>query len=265
MDSSAGLRTLTRIGFAGRGLLYLTIAYLLIRAGRPEDPSGALEYIAEGTGRLLLMVITAGFIAYGIWRLSDSFFNIERHPPNAKGLRERLGAAGSGIVHLLLAWQAIRLLRGAVSVGSGGPQDEARTALSLPGGEWALAVAGAVLIGVGFFQLIKAVKAKFLRHLEPQVASEPWAKWTGRFGYAARGLVFLISGYFLLQAGLSEQPGNAGGMQEALAWLDRPWDQLVAAGLFCFGLFSLVEARFRIIHDVPVDEIAHGAIRPSLH
>jgi len=246
-------------------MLYITIAYLLIRAGRPEDASGALEYLGQGSGRLLLIAITAGFIAYGIWRLSDAVFNIERHPPDGKGLRERLGAGGSGVVHLFLAWQALKLIRGAASLGPSGPQDEARIALSLPGGELALEIAGAALIGVGAFQLIKAAKAKFLRHLESDVASQAWAKWTGRFGYAARGFVFLISGYFLIRAGLDERPGKAGGMEQALAWLDNPWDDLIAAGLLCFGLFSLIEARFRIIHDVPVDEIARGTVRPGLH
>lgn len=265
MNSTVRLTTLTRLGFAARGLLYMIIAYLVIRAGRPEDMSGALEYLSQGSGRLLLFAITAGFVAYGIWRLADALFNIERHPPDGKGMRQRLGAAGSGIVHLFLAWQAVKLIRGAGSLSSSGPQDEARTALELPGGELALVIGGVLLVGVGAFQLISATKAKFLRHLRPDVASQPWAKWTGRFGYAARGLVFLIVGYFLFRAGLDERPGSAGGMEQALAWLDQPWDQLVAVGLFCFGLFSLVEARFRIIHDVPVDDIARGNIRPSLH
>ena len=48
-------------------------------------------------------------------------------------------------------------------------------------------------------------------------------------------------------------------MEEALRWLDSPIDLVVAAGLLLFGLFSLVEARFRIIHDVPLGEVAHAA------
>jgi len=265
MNSTVRLTTLTRLGFAARGLLYLIIAYLVISAGRPEDLSGALQYLSQGSGQLLLFGITAGFIAYGIWRLADALFNIERHPPDAKGLLQRLGAAGSGIAHLLLAWQAVKLIRGAGSLGSTGPQDEARIALAIPGGELALEIAGAMLVGVGVYQLIKAAKAEFLRDLQPEVASKLWAKWTGRLGYAARGLVFLIVGFFLFRAGLDERPGSAGGMEQALVWLDKPWDQLVAAGLFCFGVFSLAEARFRMIHDVPVAEIARGNIPPSLH
>ena len=45
MNSSAGLTTLTRVGFATRGALYIVIAILLLRAGREEDPAGALRYL----------------------------------------------------------------------------------------------------------------------------------------------------------------------------------------------------------------------------
>ena len=265
MDASARLTTLTRLGFAARGLVYIMIAWLVIRSGRAEDPSGALQQLAEDGGGLLMMLIAAGFIAYGIWRLSDALFNIERHPPDKKGLGQRLGAGGSGVVHLLLAWQAIRILQGDSPQESGGTGGGSE-ALSLLGpDELVLPAAGLVLIGVGLFQLVKAAKASFLRHLEPQIASQDWAKWTGRLGYAARGIVFLISGYFLLKAGLDQRQAGNAGIEGALAWLDNPWDMLVAIGLFAFGLYSLVEARFRILHDVPVDGIAHGEVKPTLH
>lgn len=266
MDASARLTALTRIGFAARGLVYVVIGMLLIRAGRPEGPSGALQYLAEGGGELFMMLISAGFGAYGLWRLADALFNIERHPPDAKGLRERLGAGGSGVVHLLLAWQAVRLFRGDAAGREDSTAEASDAALSLLGpDELTLPAAGAVLLAAGAFQLIKAAKCSYLRHLEPQIASRDWAKWIGRLGYGARGIVFLISGYFLLKAGLQQPSGEAGGIEGALAWLDNPWDVLVAGGLIAFGLYSLVEARFRILHDVPVKEIADGSVRPTLH
>ena len=248
MSSSAGLTMLTRLGFAARGLLYIVIAFLLIRMGRAEGPSGALDYLADGGGKALLVAMIAGFVAYGAWRMSDALFNVEGHEDGKKGLRERLGAAGSGIVHLLLAWQALKLVRGDSSQGGGGSEAGAQEALSLPGGEVVLMLAGALLIGVGLFQIFKAYKCSFLRHLEPGVANEPWAKWLGRAGYSARGLVFMISGYFLLRAGLNDEAAQAGGTDEALAWLSDPWNIIVAAGLFGFGLYSLIEARFRVLH-----------------
>jgi hypothetical protein len=244
VNTQARLTTLTRVGFATRGLLYLVIAFLVVRAGRAEDPSGALRYLGQGGGKVLLIIMTTGLLAYSLWRLSDAM--------------ERVGAAASGVVHLLLAWQAIRLLRGAASAGDG-TREGARTALQLPAGGTLIVVAGLILISVGVIQLIKAIKGTFLRHLEPQVAQRVWAQWSGRAGYAARGLVFLISGYSLLKAGFHERADEAGGTAQALSWLSSPIDTVVAAGLFAFGLFSLIEARFRILHDVPVDKAARRA------
>ena len=262
MNASARLTTLTRLGFAARGLLYLVIAFLILRTGRAEDPSGALQVLAGGAGKWLLILMASGFVAYGLWRLSDAAFNVEGHEQGGKGLRERLGAGASGLVHLFLAWQAVRLIQGAGSGGGasgGGTQQGAQTALGLPGGQLMLLIAGLVLIGVGLFQFVKAYKFSFREHLDRRVANEAWVRLTGRAGYAARGLVFLISGYFLAKAGAQEQASEAGGMAEALAWLTSPWDVLVAIGLALFGIFSLIEARYRIIHDVPVEGAARAA------
>lgn len=256
MNANSRLTALTRLGFATRGLLYLVIALLILQTGRAEDPSGAIEYLGRGGGQVLLGVIAAGLTAYGIWRLADATLDIERHGTDRKGLMERLGAGFSGAIHLLLAWQAIQVMRGAALAGDG-TQEGARTAMQLPGG-WALVLIGAaVLLVLGMVQMVKAAKGSFLRYLEPSVAKQPWVQWSGRAGYAARGLVFLISGYFLFTAGIEEQANEAGGMARALSWLSSPYDVIVGVGLFAFGLFSLVEARHRRLHDVPVD----GAIR----
>ena len=256
MNANSRLTTLTRVGFATRGLLYIVIAVLILRTGRAEDPSGAIEYLGQGGGQLLLGVIAAGLTAYGIWRLADAALDIERHGSDRKGTMERVGAGVSGAIHLLLAWQSIQLMRGAALSGDG-TQEGARTAMLLPGG-WALVLVGAVVLAaLGVVQLVKAAKGSFLRYLEPSVAKQLWVQLSGRAGYAARGLVFLISGYLLARAGIEEEAGEAGGMARVLSWLTSPFDLIVGVGLLAFGLFSLVEARYRRLHDVPVE----GAIR----
>lgn len=78
-DTATRLTTLTRLGFATRGLLYLVIAVLILTTGRAEDPAGALQYLSDGGGRILLLLMTLGLLAYGLWRLCDAAFNIERH------------------------------------------------------------------------------------------------------------------------------------------------------------------------------------------
>lgn len=259
MNASARLTTLTRLGFATRGALYIVIALLILRTGRAEDPAGALRYLGESGGQLLLGIMAAGLIGYGIWRLSDAAFDIERHGQDRHGALERVGAAASGVIHLFLAWQAIRLMQGAASSGDS-TQQGAETALTLPGGGVLVMLGGVILIGVGILQLAKSVRATFLEHLDPAIARQPWAQWSGRIGYAARSLVFMISGYFLVRAGLEEQGAAAGGMEKALAWLTNPWDVVIAIGLLGFGVFGLIEARYRRLHDAPVDTMVRRAI-----
>ncbi|MFL9841376.1 DUF1206 domain-containing protein [Sphingomonas sp. ST-64] len=250
MNVATRLTWLTRVGFAVRGVLYLVIAILIARLGRAEDPGGAVQYLGAHSG-ILLIVIAAGLIAYGVWRLADAAFNVERHDDDAKGVAERVGAALSGAVHFLLAWQAIHLFQGARASGDSTEQG-VRMALDLPAGPALVVVAGILLAALGVYQLVRAAKGSFLKHLEPRIARHPWAKWSGRLGYAARGVIFALSGWFIVQAGLEADADQAGGMAQALAWLESPVDLLVAAGLFGFGLFSLIEARFRVLRDVRV-------------
>ena len=259
MNISPRLTALTRLGFAARGLLYIVIAVLVFRSGRSEDISGALAELGGEGGDPLLLAMVAGLAAYGLWRLADAALDIEGHGEGAKGFGGRLAAAGSGVVYSALAWQGLRLMDNPTAVATDGTEETARTAMTLPGGPLLLVAGGAILAGAGIYQLVKAYRCSFCDQLDPRVAGRPSVRWIGRAGYSARGVIFMVSGYFIVRAGLDTRASQAGGMEEALRWLDGPIDLLVAAGLLLFGLFSIVEARFRVIHDVPIDEVARAA------
>jgi hypothetical protein len=134
MLSVPGLEMLTRIGFAAQGIMYVVFVYLALRFGRSEDNAGALSYLAEGSGKFLLGVMALGFVAYGIWRLSAAVIDTEGHGAEPKGAAAHLGGGLSGLIHIGLALVAVRLALSKGGGGSGGAQDGAATALSLPGG-----------------------------------------------------------------------------------------------------------------------------------
>ncbi|HEU4705190.1 MAG TPA: DUF1206 domain-containing protein [Sphingomicrobium sp.] len=243
----------TRVGFAARGLLYTVIALLVLGTGRTEDLTGALEYLGRGVGRLLLMVLAAGLATYGLWRLADAAFGMENPGPDGKALRKRGAAGVIGIIYLSLAYKAARILLDG-EAGEPSTQQQADTVLDLPGGQWVLAFAALVLAVAGAYQLYKAYKCSFLRRLDA-AAQAPAVKWLGRVGYAARGVIFLAVALLIARAAIDEQATEAGVMEQALDLLSGPLLYAVAAGLMLFGAFSIVEARYRRIHEPPVDEV----------
>lgn len=253
------LETLARLGFAARGLVYLLVGWFALQAalhgGRPGDNRNALAALADGgAGRLLLALVALGLAGYGAWRLLDALLG--SHGRGGKDMAVRIGHAVSGVAHLLLAIFAGSLaLRGQAAGSSGGNQDErARDwtgwLLAQPFGEALAMLIGVALIGVGIYQLVKAYRGDFMRHLGGDAPPAAWIRPAGRLGFAARGVVFALVGFFILSAGRQHDPSEAGGMGKALATLQAQPDGpvllgLTALGLLLFGLFSFVEARYR--------------------
>lgn len=244
---------LTRLGFLARGVLYIVIGYLVIQTGRTEDLTGALEYLARGIGRALMMVIVAGTATYGLWRLADAAFGMENPGSHGKALRRRVAAGGVGLVYLFLSYKAVRILL-AGHAGTMTTQEQADKVLDLPGGALVLAAVSIGMAIAGLNQFRKAGKCSFLDPLDERACS-PLVKWLGRIGYAARGVIFLAVGYLIGRAALNEQSTEAGGTEQALDLLSGPLLYAVAGGLVLFGAFSIVEALFRRIHEPPVEEI----------
>ena len=242
-----------RFGFVTRGLLYIVIALLVIETGRTEDLTGAMEYVGRGVGRWLLFVVIAGMLGYGLWRLADAAFGMDSGQGHAKAWRRRIAAASSGVIYLFLAYKALRIMLQGYA-GSGDAHEHAAQALHLPAGTVLLGGAAVVLAGAGLVQLYKAGSCSFLHHLA-EGAHRPFAKWLGRAGYAARGIIFLTVGWLLARSAIDHSAAEAGGLEQALDALRGPLQFPVAAGLLLFGVYSLIEACYRSIHKPPTEHI----------
>jgi hypothetical protein len=257
-----GFLTLTRLGFAARGIMYLLVAWLALRVGRAEDAGGALAYLASGRGHVVLAAMAVGFAAYGLWRLADAGFDLEGRGSEAKALGVRAVAAGSGLVHLGLALASARLAFGYGHGGGSSRKAETASgiALHLPGGKLILFAAAAVLLAAGIAQFVKAARRRFLRHLQPGARDAWWVIAAGCCGYAARGAVFATAAWLALRAGLDRSPGEAGGLGDALKALPGAAETAVAGGLALFGAYCLIEGWYRILPDPDVKRRAKSAV-----
>jgi hypothetical protein len=217
------LELLGRLGFAAKGLVYLIIGAIAVRAAIGSEeatgPRGALQEIAQRPmGEALLWVAGLGLIGYAGWRFVQAARDTERKGTDAKGLIVRAGYVLSGLIHVSLAMAAIRIAGGS-GERDGGEQGMTAQLLQQPFGRWLAVLAGLVVLAVGINQFRLAHGARFREHLrtgEMNVEEVRWAVRTGRIGYAARGITFAIVGTFLAIAGLQSDPGEAKGLADAL-------------------------------------------------
>jgi hypothetical protein len=254
---------LARLGYAAKGIVYAIVGVLAVQAavgpgGQTTDTKGALGAIAaQPFGKFLLALLTIGLIGYVVWQFVQAIQDPEHKGDDPEGLAKRLGYGISGLVYAGLALSAIRLLMGSGGGGSSNStQDWTARLLSQPFGQWLVALIGAFVIGLGFHQFYKAYKAKFRKEMklhEMSPTEETWATRIGRLGEAARGVVFVIIGFFLIQAARQSDASEVRGLDGALLALSQqpygPWLLgIVALGLIAYGIHMGVQARYRRIH-----------------
>ncbi|HEY9859852.1 MAG TPA: DUF1206 domain-containing protein [Candidatus Obscuribacterales bacterium] len=263
--SQPWVEPLARFGYTAKGIVYALVGILAAQAafgagGKTTDSQGALQTILEQPfGQFLLGLVAIGLLGYVLWSLVQAVMDTENHGTNAKGIAQRLGYVGTAIVYSGLALTAAKLALG--SGGSGGgnaSQDWTARLLAQPFGQWLVGTIGALTIGFGFYHFYEAYTAKFRRKLKLNEMSAPektWATRMGRFGLAARGVVFAVIGFFLIQAARSSNASQVRGLGGALAALASqpygPWLLgLVALGLVAYGIYNFVQARYRqmVIH-----------------
>ncbi|MEJ7732817.1 MAG: DUF1206 domain-containing protein [Polyangiaceae bacterium] len=255
---------LARGGHVAKGVLYLTIGALAVQAaaglgGETTDSSGALRnLLSMPLGGALTVTMAVGMFGYALWRFVEAALD-PVPPPGShgwKGALRRVGCAISGAGHAMLGVTAVQLFLGA-RAPSGEHQSKHWTArlLAQPFGAVLVGAVGAVIIGVGIWQLWRAWRCDLDRELMTNRMSNlarTCAAWTTRLGFAAHGLVFGVVGAFLLRAAVEHRAGRARGLGGALAEIGTtPLGTLllggVAVGLMFYGLQMFVEARYRRI------------------
>ena len=171
-----------------------------------------------------------------------------------EGVFKRIGYAARGVFYGALFVSALLIVFGADEGGSKREEDKATAyVLDLPAGPFLVGAVGLGFVAAGLFNVYRGVTRKFREKLKLRKLSDAEDKaYTviGVAGFVARGVVFALIGVFLVRAAYQYDPKEAVGIDGALSEIvHTPYGPLllglVAAGLFAFGLYSFVEARYR--------------------
>jgi hypothetical protein len=260
----AWYRWLARGGLVAKGVSFgivgvLAILLALGQGGRATSREGALQSIASDSGgTLLLALLAVGFAAYAGWRFVQAYQERggERGASQeATSWAKRAGYVGRGLIYAGLALGTIKLI-----IGSGDQESQTQRAhkttavvLDWPAGRWIAGGVGLGIVGAGVWNLYRGITRKFEERWRMGEMSEIERKWGGRaglLGHVARAVVFGLVGIFVTKAALEFDPQEAIGLDGALQKLARtgygPYLLgLTATGLLCYGLYCLVDARYR--------------------
>jgi hypothetical protein len=255
--------TLGRVGLIGKGVLFAVIGILAIQLATGDQANasqtGAIQWIAEQPfGKFLLVLMTLALFALAAWRLLDAAMG---DPVEGSEASDRVKYAVKGVLYLSLAIASLTITisnwSGSGSSSSsqssqsgGGNQQATATILEWPGGRWLVGLLGLAVIGYALYQVKKqAIDADFTTRID--VGEDHWISKLGRFGYAARSIVYVMVGWFFLQAAITYDPNQSKGLSGTLQELAGGgfgqfvlW--VVAIGLLAYGAFTIAEAKHRV-------------------
>ena len=253
---SPALAGAVRGGLVGSGLLHLLIGWVAVRlvltpSGGKATGRGALAELAGGpSGRVTLAVMAVGFAALVLWQVIAAAVGYRDRDGWFRTLH-RFAALCRAAVSGYLALTAGELALLGRSAGSGSPGSTTASVMAWPGGAWVVALAGAVVggigVGLGFF----GWRVGFLDQLDRRARAVDGRRVPivvlGRVGYLTKAVALVVLALLLEWAAWTHDPRRSGGLDQALhELLGGPLGKVaiivVGVGLACFGLFLVARA-----------------------
>lgn len=264
-DAAPWIERAARVGFAAKGLVYIILGFLAVRAamgtGNTPEGSGAAfgVILQQPFGRFLLGFCAVGLLGYMLWRIIEGVEGASARGSEGKGLAGRIAAVFKGLVYGVLGVEAARFaMRGGGGGRSGDSTSQHWTAklMELPFGKFLAVAVGCGIIAYGLYQIYNAWKSKLSDDLELgrlEAGARRAAVGVSRAGIAARGVVFVIIGFFLTHAAMQSDPGQARGLGGALSSVqDEKFGTIlliiIGLGLAAYGVYALINAKYRRIH-----------------
>ena len=259
VGDSKALEVLARVGLVAYGVVHLLLGWLALQiawglSGRESaDTSGAMKTLADQPfGQVLLWLVAVGLAALALWQASAVIWGY-RNLEGAKRVRKQVTSGAKAVVFAALGYSAGAAALGAGSSSAQSQQQATSGVLGWSGGRVIVIVAGLVIIGVGVAAIVKGVRKSFAEEIDTSPLSPTLRTAVarlGQVGYIAKGLALGLVGGLLSYATLTFDPQKAQGLDGAMQTiLAQPFGRFlltaVALGFAAFGLFAILQSRYR--------------------
>jgi hypothetical protein len=240
--------------YAAVGLVAVAVALGL--ADEPTDSEGVLVALAQlPFGPLVLVALGIGLIGYALLNVAGAIADPEQRGVSFRAIVARAVDILTGAIYIALAVAAIAIVVDPARDATGTLVSSAGAVLSLPYGNWILALIGVALVASGGYLFYRAFAEPFGEMLDRRSlsgTSRTAIAYAARAGTAARGLIFAVCGVFAFRAALDATADSVAGVGDALNAIGTTtFGPLVlgavGSGFIAYGGYQLAKARYQRI------------------
>jgi hypothetical protein len=250
-------QALPRVGHLSSAILHLTLGFLtvLFAVGlRRETPDARLAIQTlrdQPLGPVLLLLIGAGYCSLVLLRLLQATEDLEGKS-RWRVLLHRARCLGGAVVCLGLPLLVARILLGISSRnGEQAAREVVEHVLRLPFGWTIIVGTGLACLVSAAFYFWKMIQGNFSHWFQVEQmtkAQRAVCFSLGRFGFAARGFILLVTGWMVAGAGWNMNPREIHGQAEVFKLIFHHFGPVmlgvIAFGFIALGIFSLMSMRF---------------------
>ncbi len=250
---------LARFGCLTKGLVYFLLGLLCFRlafgiSSETADSRGALRLIAiQPLGKPILLVVAGGLFCYAFWRLFEAFspygFEFKK-----KKIFKRISYICSGISYGGSALTALKIILNLDEDDLDSTADLTARLMYQPFGQFLIGCIGTGVIGVGSFFFYRAFNKKL--SYESNLKEDKNSKYLtvttaiSKFGFTARGVIFILIGFFLIESARQFNPETAAGLDQILELIARQRQgkillSVIGLGLISYSFHMFIEAKYR--------------------